>query len=41
MGEVWQRLLKGPERFLSVDPALFLDLSITSAEYVSRYGTQS
>lgn len=37
---VWQRLLARPDRFLSVDPALFFDPEVTSAEYVSRYGTQ-
>lgn len=39
VSQVWQRLLTRPDRFLPVDPALFLDPSITSAEYVSRYGT--
>ena len=37
--EVWQRLLSRPDRFTSVDPAVFLDSRVTSAEYVSRYGT--
>jgi hypothetical protein len=36
--EVWQRLLRHPDRFLSVDSALFLDPGITSVEYCARYG---
>lgn len=39
VSDVWQRLLVRPDRFLSVDPAVFLDPQVTSAEYVSRYGT--
>lgn len=39
VSQVWQRLLTGPDRFTSVDPAVFLDPRITSQEYVSRYGT--
>lgn len=35
--EVWQRLLRQPDRFRSVDSALFLDEEITSDEYVIRY----
>ena len=36
---VWQRLVGECDRFLTVDPAVFLDPEITSEEYVSRYGT--
>lgn len=38
VGEVWHQLLRRPDRFVSVDSALFLDPSITSKEYVARYG---
>ena len=34
---VWQRLLRRPDQFTHVDPALFLDPAITSGEYVARY----
>jgi hypothetical protein len=37
---VGQQLLTRPGRFVSVDPAPFLDPEVTSAEYVSRYGQQ-
>jgi hypothetical protein len=40
VSEVWQRLLVRPDRFISVDPVVFLDPEVTSAEYVSRYGQQ-
>jgi hypothetical protein len=40
VSEVWQRLLTRPDRFVNVDPAVFLDPEATSAEYVSRYGQQ-
>ncbi len=36
--EVWQRLLRHPDRFMSVDSSLFLDPAITSDEYAARYG---
>lgn len=39
VSQVWQRLLTRPDRFTSIDPALFLDPRITSQEYVARYGT--
>lgn len=35
--EVWQQLLRTPGRFASVDSALFLDVEITSHDYVLRY----
>lgn len=35
--EVWTKLLRTPDRFRHVDPAVFLDLAVTSAEYVDRY----
>jgi hypothetical protein len=38
VSEAWTRLLRRPDRFLSVDSALFLDPTITSPEYVARYG---
>ncbi len=36
--EVWQRLLRRPDRFVTLDSAMFADPAITSAEYVCRYG---
>lgn len=36
--EVWSRLLRHPDRFVQVDSAMFLDPTITSREYVARYG---
>jgi hypothetical protein len=38
VSEVWRRLLRADERFVRVDDDVFLDLGITSDEYVSRYG---
>ena len=38
VSEVWQSLLRVPERFVSLDPAVFLDPTVTSEEYVLRYG---
>ncbi|MBF4766626.1 hypothetical protein ISU10_02450 [Nocardioides agariphilus] len=35
--QVWQQLLRRPERFMTVDSSLFLDPTITSREYVLRY----
>jgi hypothetical protein len=35
---VWQQLLRATNRFVSMDPATFLDAAVTSPEYVSRYG---
>lgn len=35
--EVWSNLLRAPNRFRHVDPAVFLDQSITSWDYVDRY----
>lgn len=34
---VWQQLLRRPERFLSLDSAVFCDQAITSREYGLRY----
>ncbi|HEY5848270.1 MAG TPA: hypothetical protein VIT42_15905, partial [Microlunatus sp.] len=34
---VWFKLLRAPDRFAHVDPAVFLDPAITSTEYVDRY----
>ena len=36
--EVWASLLRTPDRFISLDPAVFLDPGVTSDEYVLRYG---
>jgi hypothetical protein len=41
VSEVWQQLLLRPDRFVSVDSAIFLDPEITSDEYISRYGPQT
>ena len=38
VSEAWQKLLRQPDRFVSVDSALFLDREITSWEYAHRYG---
>jgi hypothetical protein len=35
--EVWAKLLRAPDRFRHVNPAVFLDASVTSSEYVDRY----
>lgn len=37
MSPVWQQLLRKPGRFTSLDPAVFLDPDVTSAEYCRRY----
>jgi hypothetical protein len=37
VSEVWQRLLRRPDRFTSVDPQTFLDPAVTSREYALRY----
>lgn len=36
--EVWQSLLRTPDAFAKLDPAVFLDPAVTSEEYVRRYG---
>lgn len=36
--EIWQFLLRSKSRFVHVDPDVFLDPAVTSAEYVARYG---
>lgn len=38
VSDVWQQLLRRPDRFLSLDSTLFLDPKITSEEYARRYG---
>jgi hypothetical protein len=38
VAEVWQRLLRRPDRFTSVDSGVFLDPAVTSRQYVLRYG---
>lgn len=35
--EAWSRLVKDPSRFVHVDPEVFRDSAVTSAEYVARY----
>jgi len=40
VSEVWQRLLRRHERFVSMDSAMFLDAEITSREYVLRYAEE-
>ena len=37
VSEVWSRLLRHPDRFVSLDSALFLDEDVTSVEYTLRY----
>ncbi|RYB94798.1 hypothetical protein EUA93_10820 [Nocardioides oleivorans] len=36
--DVWASLLRTPDRFIGLDPAVFLDPAITSEEYALRYG---
>jgi hypothetical protein len=38
VSEVWRKLLRLPDRFVSIDSRVFLDAAVTSAEYVDRYG---
>jgi hypothetical protein len=35
---VWSKLVRRPDRFTTVDSAHFLNVDITSDEYVARYG---
>lgn len=35
--EVWEKLLRASDRFVHLDPTVFLDPQITCAEYVDRY----
>src|SRR3954451_3829240 len=35
--QVWSRLLRSPDRFVHVDPEVFLDEEVTNQEYVDRY----
>jgi hypothetical protein len=37
VAEVWSKLLRAPDRYRSLDSAMFLDPQITSTEYVARY----
>jgi hypothetical protein len=37
VSEVWQRLLRSTDRFVSMDSAIFLDPQITSREYALRH----
>ena len=36
--EVWQALLRRPDRFVSLDSSVFADADVTSEEYVARCG---
>lgn len=38
VSEVWSALVRRPDRFTSIDSAVFLDPAVTSDEYVARYG---
>lgn len=40
VSEIWHRMLRRPDRFLSADPIVFRDPAVTTAEYVERYGTR-
>jgi hypothetical protein len=40
VAEAWGRLLRHPDRFMSIDSSLFLDPVVTSAEYAARYGDE-
>lgn len=35
--DVWTKLLRTPNRFLHIDPSVFLEPSVTSDDYVDRY----
>jgi hypothetical protein len=35
--QVWAKLLRAKDRFIAVDPAVFLDAVVTNPEYVDRY----
>lgn len=37
VNEVWAKLLRTPDRFVHLDPVVFLDPAVTSDEYVDRY----
>jgi hypothetical protein len=39
VSQVWQRLLRRPDRYTVMDPAVFLDAALTSREYVLRYAS--
>jgi hypothetical protein len=38
VSEVWQKLLRRPDRFVTMDSAVFTDPDVTSIEYAARYG---
>ena len=40
VSQVWTALLRHPDRFVSIDSAVFLDPAVTSQEYVRRYGAE-
>lgn len=35
--EIWEQLLRTPDRFVHLDPEVFCDPEVTSEEYVARY----
>ena len=37
VSEVWQQLLRRPDRYASLDPEVFLDPEVTSTDYIERY----
>lgn len=39
VSEVWQTLLRHPDRFVTINPTVFLDPLVTSANYAHRYGS--
>lgn len=41
VSEAWQSLLRRPDRFTPLDPVLFADPQIKSAEYTARYGSET
>ncbi len=38
VADIWDELTASSDRYVSLDPAVFLDPAITDAEYLSRYG---
>ncbi|QZY29697.1 hypothetical protein K6T13_03110 [Nocardioides coralli] len=41
VSEVWQRLIRVPDRFASLDASAFHDPAVTSREYALRYGNRA
>jgi hypothetical protein len=38
VSEVWDQLLRAKDRYVRLDPAIFIDTAITGPDYVDRYG---